>query len=181
MGCYWLNPAHIRFQFPGFARLFIECYSFLTCQHFLQCLGNIKMDFKSSLEILCKDPKSLTLILKKVERALHASAPPSYFYPCAELHEHKSPELRAALLLLPHPSLRKASRLPPAAPKEPPTSPAVTAMSPETMRIVVLFPAPLGPNRPNTSPGTNVQETLMVLIVIKTLSSACKAIPENTV
>lgn len=63
----------------------------------------------------------------------------------------------------------------------PPTSPAVTAMSPEIMCITVLFPDPLGPNRPSTSPGTNMQEQLMMINIHKTLSPVCQAMPTSSV
>lgn len=75
----------------------------------------------------------------------------------------------------------KAARLAQAAPKEPPTSPAVTAVSPEIMCITVLFPDPLGPNRPNSSPGTNTQELLMVINIHNTLSPVCQAMPKSSV
>lgn len=71
--------------------------------------------------------------------------------------------------------------MPHAAPKESPTCPAVTVTSPEIMFIVVLFPAPLVPNRPNTSPGTNGQELLIIITVNKTFSPVCWAISKSTV
>lgn len=76
---------------------------------------------------------------------------------------HKSPDCREMLLacLVTSLGIKVISA---AAPKEPPTSPAVTATPPEIMVRVVLFPAPLGPNRPNTSPGTNMQQLLMMFI-----------------
>lgn len=99
----------------------------------------------------------------------------SYFCKYPGLHVHKLPDIRAALPdHLITPLIYKGIKvIPPAAPKESPTSPAVTVTSPEIMSIVVLFPDPLGPNRPNTSPETNMQELLIIVIFNKTFFSVC--------
>lgn len=47
-------------------------------------------------------------------------------------------------------------------PQTPPTCPAVSVVSPVIILIVVLFPAPLGPRSPNTSPGINTHGFLVI-------------------
>src|ERR1051325_5451092 len=44
------------------------------------------------------------------------------------------------------------------------TVPAVGRMRPTSMRMVVVFPAPFGPRKPNTSPGWRSNETLSTIV-----------------
>ena len=49
----------------------------------------------------------------------------------------------------------------------PPTQaePAVADMMPESMRIVVLLPAPLGPRKPTISPRLTVKLTFLIAVI----------------
>ena len=44
------------------------------------------------------------------------------------------------------------------------TLPALGRMSPTSIRMVVVFPAPLGPRNPNTSPGWSSKETFSTMV-----------------